>query len=330
MSIQVSFVIPCYNEVDYIGKCINSIRHQGIEPKSYEIIVVDNGSRDGTDELASELGAIVLTNPRRGAAASRNMGALHAKGETLAFVDADCILDSAWVTKLTSHLAKPHVCAVAAPAVPIETGMTWVERAWSKVFVCFPRNTQGDIVHVSNLASSNMLVPAHLFRNIGGFDENLLSCEDYDLSQRLLNKGTLLLDSSLVVTHLRESKTISELFRREVGRGRYSLRCFKKNGYRPQEIPSIAIPFISLIILINTMVHVLIGNFLIVTSSAMLLMMIPSIYLIRSTVRLDSVYETIQEYIVSAAYVAARTNSLIRELYDISCDMMSGIKGDRQ
>lgn len=327
MSILVSFIIPCYNEASYIKNCINSIRHQDIDPTSYEIIVVDNGSRDGTDVLASELGAIVLTNPRRGAAASRNMGALHAKGEILAFVDADCILGSTWVTKLSNHLEKPHVCAVAAPAIPIEAGMTWVEKAWSKVFVCFPRNVQSDAVRASNLASSNMLIRTRIFKEVGGFDEGFLSCEDYDLSQRLLKIGILLIDNSIIVTHLRESKTVAELFRREVARGRYSLRCFVKNGYNIHEIPSIAIPLIVMLIPILSVVHVIKGNYYLFIIQLVTLIIFPVVYILRSSKKLFCIKDKIQEYIVASTYVVARSTAMAKELYDIFIYVFGSLKG---
>lgn len=314
----VSFVVPCYNEVEYIGSCLASIRQQKIDPSTYEIIVVDNGSTDGTKELAASLGATVLLNSKRGAAASRNLGAQHAKGELLAFVDADCILDTMWLSKLSTHFLSESVSAVAAPAVPDIEGMTWVEKAWDKVFVRFTSNSLRDVVTVSNLASSNMLINKCCFKAVGGFDENLLSCEDYDLSQRLLKRGTLLLDLNIFVTHLRESKTIRELFCREIVRGRFSLRCFIKNGCALRELPSIILPFFNVTLFIALLILFFLKNIEIGFFVGIIYFLIPTIYLIRSGLRFENVKCIFQEYIVAITYVAARSFALIKEISDMS------------
>jgi len=326
MSYDVSFIIPCYNEASYVVNCIASIRQQEIDPAVYEIIVVDNGSIDGTEEIAASLGAKVLINPRRGAAASRNFGASFAKGHMLAFVDADCILDSKWFITLAAHFLSPQVCAVAAPAIPVSEGITWVERAWSKVFVCFPRNVLHGVARVTNLASSNLLIRAEHFKNIGGFDEKLLSCEDYDLSQRLLHHGILLLDNNILVSHLRESKTIRELFNREVARGRYSLRCFKKNGFALGELPSAAIPIIFVCVLLTSVAIMCIQTKIAILLLSLLLCM-PMIYIVRSGMRFETTTGSLQEYIVVATYIVARSIAMIKEIYDICTVPWYGTKG---
>jgi|GEM_PF-2687882 len=314
---HVSFIIPCFNERHYVASCLASVSQQQADPASFETIVVDNGSLDGTRELAASLGAKVLVNERPGAAASRNLGAHVARGALLAFVDADCLLDPTWLPTLSGHFASRQVAAAAAPAVPVAEGMTWVEEAWSRVFVNLARRSRGGVTSVSNLASSNLLIVKSHFDAVGGFDETLLSCEDYDLSQRLLQHGTLLLDENISVAHLRESKTVQELFRREIARGRFSLRCFIKNGCRLRELPSTAIPFITLVnvaVLVLAVARQKDQAALLAIS----LLAVPIIYLVRSGQRLQGVKSSLQQYLIAATYVAARAVALIKELCDMS------------
>lgn len=314
----VSFVIPCYNERDYLESCLASISRQMADPASFEVIVVDNGSRDGTRELAASLGARVLLNERRGAAASRNLGAREAKGDLLAFVDADCLLAPEWLPTLSGHLAGSRTAAAAAPALPVQGDMTWVETAWAQVFVCMNRRSQSGVHCVSNLASSNLLIVKSYFDQVGGFDEALLSCEDYDLSQRLLKHGTLVLDDNVYVAHLRESKTLAELYGREIARGRFSLRCFIKNGCRLREFPSTAIPFVTLALFLALPLSLALHNTLTPALVLLLLLAMPAVYLVRSGQVPRSVKSLLLLYIVAATYVAARTVVLVKELFDMA------------
>lgn len=334
MNPRVSFVIPCYNEREYVRGCLASIAGQLADPESYEVIVVDNGSRDGTREAASALGARVLLNERRGAAASRNLGAGAARGELLAFVDADCLLPPRWLPALSAHVLE-GAAAAAAPAVPVEEGITWVEQAWADVFVCMARRSPGGVHTVSNLASSNLLMAKSLFNDAGGFDEALLSCEDYDLSQRLLKKGRLVLDESIAVLHLRESKTLGELFRREVARGRFSLRCFVKNGCRIRELMSTAIPTVNLLFSLVLLWSLLWQKPPVALFCLLWLLGVPALYLARSGRLPGSLLSALQYYLVAADYVAARTMALLKELCDIGSggrnaaapDIVSGSPG---
>src|SRR6476661_7345717 len=102
----VSFIIPALNEEKHIGVCLESIHRLQMPPEisGMEIIVVDNNSTDRTVKISREMGAqvvgVVPKNPSR----ARNAGAGAARGDWLAFVDADCELASDWIVACGSHL----------------------------------------------------------------------------------------------------------------------------------------------------------------------------------------------------------------------------------
>jgi glycosyltransferase involved in cell wall biosynthesis len=90
--IDLSVVIPAYNEAAYIGRLLDSLavaKQQLAAGRKAEFIVVDNGSTDGTAAIARERGATVVDEPERKIAAVRNAGARAARGQTLVFIDAD-------------------------------------------------------------------------------------------------------------------------------------------------------------------------------------------------------------------------------------------------
>lgn len=84
---QVSVVIPVYNGERYLEQAVQSVRAQTHQPR--EIIVVDDGSTDGSAALAEKLGVTCLRNSHAGAGAARNAGVQRASGKFLAFLDAD-------------------------------------------------------------------------------------------------------------------------------------------------------------------------------------------------------------------------------------------------
>jgi glycosyltransferase involved in cell wall biosynthesis len=99
--IDVSIVIPAYQAAATIGACIEGVRTQRYPQSRREIIVVDDGSRDATAEIArSYAGVTVISQPNAGAAAARNRGWREAKGTWVAFLDSDCVPSRNWLTAL--------------------------------------------------------------------------------------------------------------------------------------------------------------------------------------------------------------------------------------
>lgn len=88
---KISFIIPVYNVEPYLRKCVDSLLHQDYD--NYEIILVDDGSTDGSGELADQLASLptirVIHQENRGLSGARNTGIAAAKGEYICFVDSD-------------------------------------------------------------------------------------------------------------------------------------------------------------------------------------------------------------------------------------------------
>src|SRR5215472_3694129 len=88
MAHMISVIVPVYNSAHYLRSCLEHLRQSTFS--DYECIVVDDGSTDGSPEVAREYGFRVLqTDRRRGPAAARNIGAKEATGDILFFIDAD-------------------------------------------------------------------------------------------------------------------------------------------------------------------------------------------------------------------------------------------------
>ena len=93
----VSVVMPAHNEEQYIGECLAALKQQSYPADRFEIIVVDNNSKDRTSEIARSHGVKVLFKEKGPVGAVRNYGVAHAQGEILAFIDSDCVAPPTWL-----------------------------------------------------------------------------------------------------------------------------------------------------------------------------------------------------------------------------------------
>jgi cellulose synthase/poly-beta-1,6-N-acetylglucosamine synthase-like glycosyltransferase len=111
----VSIIIPCYNEELTLSHCVESMISQTYD--KYEIIIVDDGSKDRTLEVARSFlhykNVVVLTKPNGGKASALNFGTKHSKGSVLVCVDADSIFLKDTLSKLMKPFSDPKTAAVA-------------------------------------------------------------------------------------------------------------------------------------------------------------------------------------------------------------------------
>ena len=97
----ISVVVPVYNEADDIEELILSLLALDYPADRHEIIIIDNGSTDNTLQIIKKYPVTLLEErEKRGASAARNKGIRQAKGEIIAFIDADCVATSDWLKKL--------------------------------------------------------------------------------------------------------------------------------------------------------------------------------------------------------------------------------------
>jgi glycosyltransferase involved in cell wall biosynthesis len=237
----VSIVIPTLNEATYLGNCLRTIanleRPAGIS--TLEVVVVDNFSTDSTAEIARSSGVKLIQLPPKNVGNSRNTGAKAVNGSFLAFVDADCGLDSLWLVRCFPHLLKPEVVGVGTHISSPLPDAPWVEKYWYELGYQKPEESATE---VEWLPTFNLIVKRDAFLEVGGFNENLATCEDSDLGYKLSALGKLILESSVTTRHYRESKNIPEFYKRERWRGMGNLKSFFMHKFRARELPSLLYP----------------------------------------------------------------------------------------
>ena len=166
-----------------VGEAVDSVLAQTVS--DYELIVVDDGSTDGTARRLRDYGArlTVLTESRQGVAAARNLGARRASGKYLAFLDSDDLWHPRKLQRQIDFMEQnPDVEICQTEEIWIRNGVRVNPRRKH-------RKPSGDIFRPSLelclVSPSAVMMRRELFDRVGGFDESLPVCEDYDLWLRI-------------------------------------------------------------------------------------------------------------------------------------------------
>ncbi len=194
---EISVVIPVHDRAAMLGEAIESVCRQ-IEPAG-EIIVVDDGSTDGSSETASSFpGVTLISQPRGGVSSARNAGIRRARGEWIAFLDSDDL----WERK---KLKTQMTFMERHPSFPLtHTEEIWIRNNRRVNPGARYRKHGGEIfVHCLKtcfIAASTVMARRDLFDRVGLFDESLPACEDYDMWLRVSSRFPVgYIDSPLTI-----------------------------------------------------------------------------------------------------------------------------------
>lgn len=230
----LSVVIPCRDGAATLGDQLAALAAQSWTG-SWEVVVSDNGSRDGSGAIAREFAPrfriplrIVDAGARRGAAHARNVGAEAASGDHLAFVDADDVVGDGWVGAMATALQEhPFVASrfafdrlnpgwlVEARGSPQSEGL---QRLWYPPYYL-------------HAGGCGLGIHRELHEAVGGFDEELPRLMDTDYCIRVQRTGTPLHFASDAVIQVRHRESTSGLFRQASQWARYNTLMFQR--YRP-------------------------------------------------------------------------------------------------
>ncbi len=224
---NISVAIPVYNGADTIETCLTGLLQQVMAP--FEVIVVDNGSSDGTPEKVRrfteahpELRLVLALEQRPGPSAARNRAVRICRGEVIAFTDADCVPDAEWILDLSKAFREEEVGVVAGtirgyrPANLIQEFLSlYTLRGFSRSRI-FHRFTLTE----GGFPTANLAVRREVFDAVGGFDEEMRFGEDHDFCARVMEAGyPIRYIEGGVVRHIHRG-SLSSLVRQSYSYGR--------------------------------------------------------------------------------------------------------------
>ncbi|MGB7948958.1 MAG: glycosyltransferase, partial [Candidatus Binatia bacterium] len=227
---KVSVVVCVYNGERTIDACLASLKK--LNYPNYEVIVVNDGSTDGTRQIAESYDYIRLVNQEnKGLSEARNVGVEAAKGEIIAFTDADCMADPDWLTYLVARFRLSDFGAVGGPNLsPPDDSLI---ASCVAVSPGAPTHVLLDDEIAEHIPGCNMAFRREALEAIKGFDPIFRAAgDDVDVCWRLQNKGYKIgFSPAAVVWHFRRN-TVRDYLKQQRGYGKAETLLFFKHPSR--------------------------------------------------------------------------------------------------
>ena len=197
---NISVVIPSYNRKEFLKRSIDSVINQTIKP--FEIIVVDDGSTDGTESIIKGHYDFVkfIKQKNKGVSAARNIGIKVSIGEWICFLDSD---DEWKKDKLEKQInamkSNPGYKFFHSNEIWIKNGLRINQKKKHKKY-------GGDIfdkcLDMCRISPSSVMIDKTVFDEVGNFNEDLVVCEDYELWLRICDKyRVFFIDEPLIIKY---------------------------------------------------------------------------------------------------------------------------------
>jgi cellulose synthase/poly-beta-1,6-N-acetylglucosamine synthase-like glycosyltransferase len=234
----ISVIVPAYNAAGTLGECLAALLEQSIPRSEYEVIVVDDGSTDSTQEVVKRYGVRLLSQPNQGPGAARNLGVSQARGEIVLFTDADCVPVREWIEEMVKPLAEPDVVAVKGAYRTHQKALLarFIQAEFAERYALLERERYVDFVDSHSAAYRKAE-----FMAAGGFDPDFLLSEDVDLSYRLSRQGHKMIFNPKAIVYHCHPETLWAYFRAKFQRAYWRTKSYRqhpgkmlRDSYTPQ------------------------------------------------------------------------------------------------
>jgi glycosyltransferase involved in cell wall biosynthesis len=221
-------VIPVYDGAETIAACVASVLGVEYPRERFEVVVVDNGSTDGTLEVLHAFGADVrvLSESTRGASAARNRGIRESCRPVIVLTDADCMVEPGWLASLVAPLADEQVGVVGGRILSRRSGNR-IERFGEQIHDHRRAIEEQDPPYAITM---NWASRRAVLLEAGLFDESLLRAQDVDLSWRIGRLGYRLVYAHDAVVRHHNERTIRGLVREGYVHGLHAVRLREKHA----------------------------------------------------------------------------------------------------
>lgn len=216
----VSIIMPTYNSAKYLERCLNSIQKQTFT--DFEIIIVDRGSTDRTQEIIKSINdkrfKFFFAGSER--TSQFNYGVKQANGEYIYYCGSDFVLDETLIEKTVMAMKENNGDA----AIIINESDPTIS-FWSKV-----RSFERNMYKGDDLMEAARFFRKDIYENVGGYDDSLVAYEEHDLQYRLIKDGYRIIRvDDVKELHIGEPKTLGEIAKKHYYYGKTIGEFINKN-----------------------------------------------------------------------------------------------------
>ncbi|MBI4210219.1 MAG: glycosyltransferase [Candidatus Diapherotrites archaeon] len=226
--LKASIVVPAYNSEATIRECISAIQNQEYGG-NFEIIVIDDGSKDATALAAKRAGARVVSQENAGPAKARNLGARISKGEIIIFTDADCIPEKNWLSEMLKPFGEAEVAGVQGTYRTRQESIVarFAQIEIEERYELMEKNA-GSLDWIGSYSAAYRRKD---FFDAGGFDESFpkASGEDPELSYKLQKAGKKLVFNPEAAVYHTHPETLWKYLLTKFYRAFYRVNLYSKH-----------------------------------------------------------------------------------------------------
>ncbi|MCM8795321.1 MAG: glycosyltransferase [Candidatus Omnitrophica bacterium] len=232
----ISVILPVKNAERFLPQCLESLNNLNYPKEKYEVIVSDSDSTDRTQEIAISLGAKLVIADGPSVCAARNSGFKVARGEIIAFSDADCVMDKDWLLNAVKYFTEPTLACVGGPSL-IPEDETPFGKAAGFIF-SYPLFTGGSsygrnfsrITEVKHNPGCNAIYRRSVLEKVMPVDERFFEGEDVVMNKKIRDLGyRFLFTPDTKVWHYRSS-TPKRFFRQNFRYAKGRVLMWRESG----------------------------------------------------------------------------------------------------
>jgi len=225
-TMNLSVIMATYNRRDSLEKSLNRLQQLNYSDEKHEIIIVNDGSVDGTKEFLNQKEKeienlqVFHNKKNKGIGATRNKAIKHARGEYIFCTDDDSLVPEDWIQQHFKRHEKENVDVVDGIAYPTEINYIEAYKIASH-WEDYRESRLLDTYHTKEvMKTGNLSLKKEILDDVGYFNEELARGEDTELGKRILKNGyTILKDPELRVEHLRVD-TLTDLLKTQYNLGK--------------------------------------------------------------------------------------------------------------